>query len=657
MDKPSLPTLQKMRVTFWLGVSTWLFAFLTLGVYIWSSKSMRWPPDFRIMLVTFALMILLAVITAGFGIFHFFRGPRRVAALAAILFGALPAVAIGCFFAELYWRATNRKAIDRNMAVESIAYLASDIADFEATLRGLRRVVGPKCTLIDDGQLAETDALMAEMNQHIDSMCSVLGVQHTKQAYWVRHPLLGDRGRSIIGWAVCDHRPAESAATLDYLDKHEMAHAVISLACPPTANPPSVLVEGWAETQSNDTLTSCNALVENRKNDPNFPTLAEIISPTWYTRSFGPVYPLGGAFVSFLIEKHGGPAFFKLYSETSPESFEQDFQNVYRQSWASVESDFEAWLATKVPSQSDEAAKANDLVTLESRIKLASGVNETDWQTLWNAAKEAHAIRSNSEGNAIGLRVGHESQKATEKSEDGFHADIRVFMSDKEAMFVQEDRYGSEALFANAQMGMRGGRSSKDNRRSGCLVQSRSERESIRDSVKAHRDHMLLAGDLVYLLGRSIPTATITIESLTEDFGTRTWDIVASLQAGEETSNLKLKVDPQVGWQCTSYRSTSQDKATDIRFQFVQHKNDWLLNQQKIEYTENDVLEWTSSNAIKLLSDREIVSLRDELLSIPIKPCENGQEVPIWLVLVRYGLASWAGLGSMLALSVKLFRI
>ena len=34
---------------------------------------------------------------------------------------------------------------------------------------------------------------------------------------------------------------------LDPMDRHKVAHCVLSSHCPPRADPPAVLVEGWAE--------------------------------------------------------------------------------------------------------------------------------------------------------------------------------------------------------------------------------------------------------------------------------------------------------------------------------------------------------------------------------------------------------------------------
>ena len=43
-----------------------------------------------------------------------------------------------------------------------------------------------------------------------------------------------------------------------------------------------------------------------------------MVGPDWYHRDLGPVYPLGGAFVDFLIREHGVARFLRLYNEGKP---------------------------------------------------------------------------------------------------------------------------------------------------------------------------------------------------------------------------------------------------------------------------------------------------------------------------------------------------
>jgi hypothetical protein len=57
--------------------------------------------------------------------------------------------------------------------------------------------------------------------------------------------------------------------------------------------------------------------------------LRELTDPFWYHHDAGLVYPVGGAFVDFLLRRYGAERFVKLYFTVRPGTFEADCQSIY----------------------------------------------------------------------------------------------------------------------------------------------------------------------------------------------------------------------------------------------------------------------------------------------------------------------------------------
>ena len=57
--------------------------------------------------------------------------------------------------------------------------------------------------------------------------------------------------------------------------------------------------------------------------------LRDMVGPDWYHRDQGPVYSLGGAFVDFLVRRHGAGRFLRLYNEGRPGGFDAACRAIY----------------------------------------------------------------------------------------------------------------------------------------------------------------------------------------------------------------------------------------------------------------------------------------------------------------------------------------
>ncbi len=68
--------------------------------------------------------------------------------------------------------------------------------------------------------------------------------------------------------------------------------------------------------------------------------MRELTDGYWYHRDKGPVYEIGGAFVSFLLRKYGGERFIKFYFACRPGTFETECRNAFGVGLDGLEKEF-----------------------------------------------------------------------------------------------------------------------------------------------------------------------------------------------------------------------------------------------------------------------------------------------------------------------------
>jgi hypothetical protein len=116
------------------------------------------------------------------------------------------------------------------------------------------------------------------------------------------------------------------------VDRHELAHAVIHQLGPAGCDPPTLLVEGWAEAHAGMTIRKraewarqSRALWRERTGaGPERSYLRELTGPSWYHRIHAAIYNVGGAFAEFFVRKYGPERFLRLYFACRPGRFEQE---------------------------------------------------------------------------------------------------------------------------------------------------------------------------------------------------------------------------------------------------------------------------------------------------------------------------------------------
>src|SRR5262249_39764604 len=143
--------------------------------------------------------------------------------------------------------------------------------------------------------------------------------------------LLGQRDMAMVGLVLGSSRSPADWETADdpdgvSVDRHELAHAVIHQLGPAGCEPPTLLVEGWAEAHTGMTpqkraewARQSRALWRERTGaGPDQSYLRELTGPSWYHRIHAAIYNVGGAFAEFLVRKYGPERFLRLYFACRP---------------------------------------------------------------------------------------------------------------------------------------------------------------------------------------------------------------------------------------------------------------------------------------------------------------------------------------------------
>jgi hypothetical protein len=148
----------------------------------------------------------------------------------------------------------------------------------------------------------------------------------------VRGPILGIQGRAILGICVGSsaegHWEKPDSEGLTTLDRHEVAHVVLTQFCTTAMEPPAILMEGWAEVAAAADPRSYRLRAYTGRDSGEWLPLADLFGPKWYGRHDFPVYAQGAPLVDFLLRQFGPDRFVKLYATCRRATFAADLQKI-----------------------------------------------------------------------------------------------------------------------------------------------------------------------------------------------------------------------------------------------------------------------------------------------------------------------------------------
>ena len=366
---PSLPGL---------AAAVWLACLTFLGLLAGMMIAFAWHPHF--LPVTFALTV---VIVTGLALiigasWRIVRGRGRRRALSCLLIGAAPLWFLVAFFVYGVAVGTDR-LYPHTLAVRLLAPLAQSVMDLAARFRYPQRTYGEKVVMISPPMPeAQARAQVAAMDRHIRALETRLGRPTKGTVHWVRGPLLGRDGMAIIGMCI-GSLPDQASTKVDAeglasLDRHEVAHCVLTSHCSAWMNPPALLEEGWASAnQGDDAVLQADFLCDDWARNTRL-TLRQLTRSDWYDWHKGPAYTYGAALVDFLIDHFGPGKFLQLYTTCHPSSFEADCRRILDLDLDGLDAAYRAAVERRVSE-----AGSHDRVWLERR-PLGPGVNPSTWK-------------------------------------------------------------------------------------------------------------------------------------------------------------------------------------------------------------------------------------------------------------------------------------
>jgi hypothetical protein len=310
--------LARFVVTVW---SAWLGA-LGLAAALTASGIWKTNP-----ILPLGLSVLMFAAGLGLVIAATVRlicGPRRDRALAGLLVGTAP-----FWFLAGHVLMAMRPALNLHVPPgwpsKVFSPLARPLVDLEARWFYPERTPGKRVTMVG-APASDSRAQVAAMDRHVEASLARLDQSATWPIVWYRGPIFGLRQCAIYDMAIGSEvgQSRHGADGLTDLDRHEVAHCVITRNTTARSDPPRVLMEGWAQANQGTPAEelACTAW-DDRENGWSL-TLRQLVAPDWYWYSGPAAYNQGAPLVNYLLRVYGPERFLKLYTTCQQATFEAD---------------------------------------------------------------------------------------------------------------------------------------------------------------------------------------------------------------------------------------------------------------------------------------------------------------------------------------------
>jgi hypothetical protein len=301
------------------------------------------------------LALLLLTWAAGLGgalrgLVRLARGPVRLWAAAWTTAAAVPLVAwvVLGLYGHAQWRVRN---VPRNVPFSLLKMTAASLMEAQANYLYPHRLETQRLVMFYDRGVDQPQRDAEAMDRFVAALERLTGKPLRAKIYWVRGPLLGQRCLAFYGLALGGNVSVPDWDAPGLVDRHELAHAVLYQHYGPDTDEPTLLTEGWAEAQSQarEALAAHALHARGGEGPPGGPRswrgtgqscLRALTGPGWYRQDSGPVYGVGGAFVDYLVRRHGAEKFLELYFGCAEATFADDVRRVYGVDLDTLESAF-----------------------------------------------------------------------------------------------------------------------------------------------------------------------------------------------------------------------------------------------------------------------------------------------------------------------------
>ena len=315
---------------------------------LWIQHALGWqhfrPELFLAPFLLCALAVLTACATAAARLF------RRQARGRDLLWLALALAPVGLWTAVGVVGGWNwsKRHVPHTLLMDLARRTGASLMEGEATWRYPQRA-GKRCRMFGgSGEHAAAD--VAAMDAYLIGLEEFTGQTLREPIHWVRGNLLGVGGLSLYGLALgsdpvqlAKNRPGwtPAAGVLTDFDRHEAAHAFMAQVLPPSAQPPTILSEGWANalghgdigpsTPANPNIAAQEprSAARNALDPADRASLTTLFGPDWYDQDSGLVYIYGRELVGYLVERYGVRRCLELCAQIRPDRVEPVFQEIY----------------------------------------------------------------------------------------------------------------------------------------------------------------------------------------------------------------------------------------------------------------------------------------------------------------------------------------
>jgi hypothetical protein len=248
------------------------------------------------------------------GLWRAARGPRRLGALSWAFLAVTPLLFWAAVGAYGYWK-LGRREVPRDLPMTLAKMAGASLMEAQAKYGFPHRLETSRLVMSYDDRVSQPEQDAEAMDRHVARLEELTGRPLRAKIHWVRGRMLGQGNLAYYGLAL-----GSSQSPAGQLDRHELAHAVLYQHDAPDTDPPTLLVEGWAESQSAEPVvlsTAAGAVLRGGE------SLRSLTAPDWYHHDSGPVYPVGGALVNFILKKYGVVRFIDLYLRSRPGNFDR----------------------------------------------------------------------------------------------------------------------------------------------------------------------------------------------------------------------------------------------------------------------------------------------------------------------------------------------
>lgn len=201
-------------------------------------------PASLLFLLLLAMTVMPALAAVAFALFRRSKDQARQDRWRWTVAALIPAI-VWTAWGTYAYHAFSTREIPRNLPMRLIEVAGASAHEARAVYLFPHRIETPRLVMFYDDAVTDPRRDADEMDRHVARMESLTGLRLREKIFLVRGPIFAGRHVCFQGLAF-----GSAGGGIDYVDRHELAHAIMSQQGQLDTDPPTLLGEGWAESQS-----------------------------------------------------------------------------------------------------------------------------------------------------------------------------------------------------------------------------------------------------------------------------------------------------------------------------------------------------------------------------------------------------------------------